>query len=213
VNEKAFRLDFFIAIAALLVSAISAIALLYQTRVVADQYAATIWPYLTVETTYSPRGEEVAIVNDGLGPALVGSAQLSVDGTTLPDWKAYFALLMRDSTVRTFMEGIRSEVLAGKTPNGTISTSSLDPGNIVRPGERVPLVKIDLPDAPTSALVKHPLAIDLCYCSLNDSCWMLHATQGASFRKPQPVTHCTADASIEAPNAMSPSALPRKRSP
>jgi len=47
-NEKAFRLDFFIAIAALLVSAISAIALIYQTRVIGDQYAATIWPYLSI---------------------------------------------------------------------------------------------------------------------------------------------------------------------
>ena len=43
-NEKAFRLDFFIAIAALLISALTAGALVYQTRVIADQYAATIWP-------------------------------------------------------------------------------------------------------------------------------------------------------------------------
>ena len=47
VNEKAFRLDFFIAIAALLVSTLTAATLLYQTHVISDQYAATIWPYLT----------------------------------------------------------------------------------------------------------------------------------------------------------------------
>jgi hypothetical protein len=43
VSEKAFRLDFFIAIAALLVSAASTIALIYKTRVIGAQYAATIW--------------------------------------------------------------------------------------------------------------------------------------------------------------------------
>ncbi|MGC2633018.1 MAG: hypothetical protein WA215_02280 [Candidatus Cybelea sp.] len=55
-NDRNFRLDFFIAIAAVLISALTAGTLFYQTRVIGDEFAATIWPYLSVGTTYDTGG-------------------------------------------------------------------------------------------------------------------------------------------------------------
>ena len=103
-NDRAFRLDFFIAIAALLVSALTAGTLIYQTRVIGAQYAATIWPYLSVETTYdNPSGVTIALNNEGLGPALIHSAHLSVDGKDASSWYDYFIVLAReDSRLRSF---------------------------------------------------------------------------------------------------------------
>ncbi|MGC2361137.1 MAG: hypothetical protein WA428_02310, partial [Candidatus Cybelea sp.] len=62
-NERTFRLDFFIAVAAVLISAITAGTLFYQTHVIGDEFAATIWPYLSVGTTYDTGGETIEVSN------------------------------------------------------------------------------------------------------------------------------------------------------
>lgn len=206
-SEKAFRLDFFIAIAALLVSALTAAALVYQTRVIADQYAATIWPYLSVSTTYSPNGEKIEISNDGLGPALIQSAQLSVDGKNVQAWNDYFSTLLSEPEVRTLLAHL---VMTRRFP--TISSSSIGPSATIRPGDSHTLLTISYPD-PLSihALLEHKLALDFCYCSLNGSCWKLHATPAVQSRStPQPVSHCATSAEIGS-YAMSPSVRLRRK--
>jgi hypothetical protein len=211
VTEKAFRLDFLIAIAALLVSTLSAFALFYQTRVVADQYAATIWPYLEVNETYSERGEILTIDNDGVGPALVQSAQLYVNGKPVHNWGEYFSTLLRNPAMVAFFKKAMSAAESGKTP-GSMRTSSVDPGMTIRAGESKIILKIDLAGLPYLELAKTTLALDLCYCSLNNSCWTLNAGQEAS--RPKPVGSCTASAAIAAPQSiMSLSQPRRKKSP
>ena len=210
-TEKAFRLDFFIAIAALLVSALTAATLVYQTHVISDQYAATIWPYITVSSTYSPRGESLAITNDGLGPALIESAQLSASGTPLANWNDYFNVLLKDPPIRAFFTQTRDAAAKGSV-NGSITTGSLGPSTTIRPGESDQLFKIDLPNAPVDSILKHPVTVDICYCSLNNSCWILHAEQSqTAVPKTQQVSRCTSSAAIGAPHVTSPSVRPRKK--
>jgi hypothetical protein len=202
VSEKAFRLDFFIAIAALLVSAISAVALLYQTRVNADQYAATIWPYLSITETYTPGlGEVLTLDNEGVGPALIRSAQLSVDGKPVSGWGDYFSVLLHDPDVRRFFRRLRSAALAGKGVTPSISNSSLGPGSTLRSGESRNLLVMNVPGFPFKALMRAPLTIDLCYCSLNKSCWTLHSDQSkpSAASDPVPVAACGTTAMILAP--------------
>lgn len=205
-NEKAFRLDFFIAIAALLISALTAGALVYQTRVIADQYAATIWPYLSLNGTFSYNGGSLNLENDGLGPALIESAQLSVDGKIVPTWNDYFAVLLTQPEIRTAL------LHAFKTKNGSMSSASIGPSTTIRPGDSRPLVSIsyDLLVAP-SVLSRHKIALDFCYCSLNRSCWTLHSTpENSRPETPEPTPRCTTAASI-ASIATSPSVRPHKK--
>ena len=54
VNEKVFRLDLTVAVAALLISGVAAGASAYQTYVIRKQFSATVWPYLTYITSSSP---------------------------------------------------------------------------------------------------------------------------------------------------------------
>ncbi|MBV8375238.1 MAG: hypothetical protein JO302_06980, partial [Candidatus Eremiobacteraeota bacterium] len=126
-NERAFRLDFFIAIAALLVSALTAGTLIYQTHVIGAQYAAAIWPYLSVETTYdNPNGVTIALNNEGLGPALIHSARLSVDGKSVASWNDYFLTLAReDPRIRSFFTRMQAAVQRGLVPRVTIATSTV----------------------------------------------------------------------------------------
>lgn len=197
-NDRAFRLDFFIAVAALLVSGFTAATLLYQTRVIGDQFAATIWPYLSLGTTYDVNGETIEITNDGLGPALVRSARLTVDGTPAAAWDDYVLVLANDPDLRSSFARTRAAVAAGKAKNATLSMRSIGPSSTVRPGESATLLKIALDgDVPTRALTKHSVTIDLCYCSLNGSCWTLHSTPGSISPDPRPISGCPSASAIE----------------
>src|SRR5579863_2155170 len=114
-NDRAFRLDFFIAIAALLVSALTAATLIYQTRVIGHQFAASTWPYLSVSTTLDPQAISLDLANDGLGPALIRSAQLTVDGRPLPSWNAYFqTLATEEPALRALFTRAAAQALAGR---------------------------------------------------------------------------------------------------
>lgn len=197
-NDREFRLDFFIAIAALLISALTAATLLYQTRVIGDQFAATIWPYLSLGTTYNTNGETIEVTNDGLGPALVRSAQLGVDGTAVHAWNDYIAVLAQDPQLKPIFLRTQAAALAGHATLGTLTMSSIGPSTTLRPGESHTLLRIALnARVPALALTKHAVTIDLCYCSLNGSCWMLHAEPGRITPDPRSVSRCGTSTAIE----------------
>jgi hypothetical protein len=212
-NDRAFRLDFFIAIAAVLISAITAAALIYQTRVIGDEFAATIWPYLSVGTTYNASGETIEISNDGVGPALVRSAQLSVDGRKVGAWNDYLDALARDPELRGLFLRAQAAIQAGPANNATITLSSIGASSTLRPGESRTLLKISLPfTVPLRAMAKHPVALDFCYCSLNGSCWTLHAIPGQISPDPAPVSYCANRAAIQSnrTTVIVPTPLPKR---
>jgi hypothetical protein len=185
-KAREFRLDFVVAIAALLVSAFTSITLLYQTRVISQQYAATIWPYLSVNSNYSPQGMEIQVSNDGLGPALIDSAQLFIDDKPAPGWATYL-----DALKRTSGSGQHHH-------DASISASSFGRSTTIRPGDTKLLFAMKFKDeVHKEELTAHPVGIRICYCSINNSCWNIFATPGKDSRSvPQPVSSCTENAAI-----------------
>jgi hypothetical protein len=197
-NDRAFRLDFFIAIAAVLISALTAGTLFYQTRVIGDQFAATIWPYLSVGTTYDTDGETIEVTNDGVGPALIRSAQLRVDGRSVGAWNDYIKVLAAEPAMRPIWRRARAAAIARPGNRATISMTSIGPSSTLRPGETRTLLKLLFTsNVPAQALSRHAVALDLCYCSLNGSCWTVHAMSGRINPDPQPISACTASAAIQ----------------
>src|SRR5438094_198061 len=81
---RGWRPDLLIALAALTVSALTASAALYQTRMYSAQLSATVWPYLTFNATESPSTFELTLENDGAGPAIIDGAEVLVDGKREP---------------------------------------------------------------------------------------------------------------------------------
>ena len=142
-NDRNFRLDFFIAIAAVLISALTAGTLFYQTRVIGDEFAATIWPYLSVGTTYDTGGETIEVTNDGVGPALVRSAQLYVDGRKVDAWNDYIKAVSRDPELRGLFLRAQAAVRAGPAGHATI-TMSLDRAIVDAPSGRIENAAEDL---------------------------------------------------------------------
>lgn len=176
------RFDALVAICALFVSVVTATVLGYQTHVVEEQYAATIWPYLSIDTTHSGRSLKIALTNNGLGPALINSAQLLVDDRPAPGWTTVMNLL------KPYAKHVRG------------STTSVDGSTTIRPGDALALFTVEIPDTvPAAVLSKHRLALKLCYCSLNDRCWNLDEMIGSPITShPVRAGSCPLTSEIEA---------------
>jgi hypothetical protein len=190
-NERAFKLDYLLALAAVLLSVVTTAALIYQTSVMRDQYATTVWPYLTVNSNYGADGEKLALENDGFGPALIRSARLTVGNKVLPTWNAYIKILLHDPHVHI------AHIVKGS--HVTLSFGNVDAATIVRPGAQSTILTFAAPGA-HQAVLDHPVTLDFCYCSLNGQCWTLHSRPGrASVTVPIPVHDCAIGDNIESP--------------
>src|SRR5271170_1083722 len=76
---RGVRFDLVLAICALLVSSVAAAASWAQIRLIRQNFSAQVWPYVSMQGTVNGDTVQFAIVNAGLGPAILHSAQLSVD--------------------------------------------------------------------------------------------------------------------------------------
>ncbi len=157
------RTDLIIATVALLVSAGATISSVYQTKVVANQLSASVWPYLSIETNLSENAFALSVSNDGLGPALVRSAKLSVDGKPYPTYRGALAAIFRGTTA--------------PTPKG--SFASIDATSVIHVADQRVLMKATLgPSARTLGDLGKRVALELCYCSLLDQCWNVRSGTG-----------------------------------
>jgi hypothetical protein len=191
-QDRALRLDFFIAIAALLVSAASALALIYQTRVIGAQFAATIWPYLTVTENYNNRQQQIVLANDGMGPALIRSAHLEIDGRSVQAWTDYMARLSADTNGAVPRPG----------PSMGFTAQGVGTGTTLRPGASLTLFTASfsraVANSAIAAMLEHRLVLRFCYCSLNGSCWSMRASSSGPVSTQVPVHGCGSPAIIAA---------------
>lgn len=182
-DEKRFRLDFVIAIGALLISTVAAVATVYQTRVIASEFSATVWPYVSFDTTNSPALLELDIRNDGLGPAIVRSVKLTWDGKPQPSLEALIATVTAGH--KRGLAGIRAAMRAGEHLKLTTSTPTA--GLVIPANGQHTAIRME-----GAALVRYfqpslgRFGLSLCYCSLTGSCWTQsyrnHAAEPSSVR-------------------------------
>jgi len=158
VELKGFRIDLVIAVCALFVSSLATAASVWQSRVVAQQLASQVWPYLALETSYDGKSVALTLSNEGLGPARVRSAVLTIDGVRH----------------RSLTEALRV-LVPGKAlaPHGTFT--DLHPGGVIRVGGTVTLFRIVDPPV-IAALIKNysRLGMRVCYCPIiPGNCWIV----------------------------------------
>lgn len=145
-----------------------------QGKVMREEVRASVWPALQVDGFVSTSGEAMSmglnIQNAGVGPALIRTIQLRYRGELVRDLDELTAL---------FPDG------ADRSTN-TLSGRILAAGDRVRPFEfRFPVE--DDPDAvAVMAQVANDWAVDVCYCSALDECWISSQTTSA----PTPVRAC-----------------------
>jgi hypothetical protein len=170
--ERRLRLDFIIALCALLISLVAAAAAVYQTHVIAQQFSATVWPYVSFDVTSSPWSFDVELRNDGLGPAIIRWAKISFDGKPQPSLEKIVALVATREPQAII--AARAALRAGQ--NLRISTNTPHPGMVIPANAQHVVVRLT-----GAVLVRYfrpavqQIEVDLCYCSLTGSCWTLRS--------------------------------------
>jgi hypothetical protein len=173
--RRGIRTDLVIAVCALLVSALATAASWWQSHVVAEQLSSQVWPYLTFSTTYDPQYVSFEVDNDGLGPAIIRSAVLTIDGKPYADPVAAF----------------RRVFTRPKHGHFGARLSGISPGSVIRAGGATRLFRLDGDWAVrqfAAATKAGRFDFRVCYCSLLGNCWLVSAKQQTE--DPQAVRVC-----------------------
>jgi hypothetical protein len=142
----------FIALAALIVSLSAAIVGIYEASLQRTHDRAEVWPHVEISTFIADHGAEVSVENTGVGPAIINSVVVSVDGSSRKNW---------DDVVRA---------LAGGTPPRFGNTTVID--HALRGGEKVAMLSIATENLPADFwkwIAR--VSVSICYRSIFDDHW------------------------------------------
>jgi hypothetical protein len=164
----------FIAVAALVVS-ISAVAVgLYEAALQRRHDRAEVWPRIELTTFTAPGGATLSVENTGIGPALIKSVAVTVDGKRSHNWNEVLTTLLGHTPQAPFS-------------NSTISESALRPGNKVT---MLGVPNADMPPAFWASIGRVGVAI--CYGSVFDELWQLSDSSIGHRTRWERVTECPA---------------------
>jgi hypothetical protein len=170
----------FVAVAALIVS-VSAVAVgLYEASLQRAHDRAEVWPHVEVGTFTTPTDATVYLENTGVGPAVVNSIVVTVDGKPRRNWEDVVTALFGDEAPARF-------------GHETVLDHSL------RAGDKV--VVLDFSTASIPEFWDHirRVGITVCYASVFGDHWELDAPRlGGGKLKWTPVARCDAQPAASA---------------
>jgi hypothetical protein len=137
----------FVAVAALIVSITAVVVGIYEAALQRRHDRAEVWPHVEIETFTRPNGVAVEIENGGVGPAVIKSIEVFVDGKLQKDWVAVATAIIGHAP--------------GRYDNTTVADHSL------RAGERVTLLGLPSDEIPPhiwSAAKR--VRVMICYTSI-----------------------------------------------
>jgi hypothetical protein len=154
----------FVGLLALLVSGYTA----YLQR---QQVRAQVWPYL--EPGMSSSRREISLFNKGVGPAIIRSVQVLVDGKPQRNWPAAFAALGIDF----------GHHIPYSTVNGVVIPANDHVTQLLFPTSE---------DFNRYAHEVDRVVLKLCYCSSLGDCWSYDGAAATPAETRQPVAACHA---------------------
>ncbi len=148
---------------------------LYEARLNREQQRAAVWPYVAQGNTGTGSAHYARVVrNVGVGPALVRSFRVSVDGRPRRTW------------------GDVLDALGVHVPRGGGSYSSVGRGEVLIAGQALEIFTISDSAAAVAfaraAFGGRASRLDtrICYCSLYGECW----SGSSEADEPRPVDAC-----------------------
>jgi len=149
--QRAIRWDALAAIIASLVGLLALIVAGYTAYVQRQQVRAQVWPYLI--SGNNDLTQSLVVNNKGVGPAVVRSVQLWINGKPQSDWNRVVAN-MGLPPHQFFQATINHDVLS--------------------PGEELQIIRF--PDKALwqrfKAAASNRMAMDICFCSTLGECWI-----------------------------------------
>lgn len=155
------------AVIATLVGLLALCVSAYTAMLQQQQVRAQVWPRLQLMSSGSL--QEVLVMNKGVGPAVIESVRVSVEGVVQRDWK------MLEKTLR-----VTPDEYVQSTVNGTVISG----------GERY--VMANFPDRQVWERIRPQLQRmqrRLCYCSTLQECWIVD-TSSKGANEYQSVNRC-----------------------
>ncbi|MGH8192125.1 MAG: hypothetical protein ACREP2_11830 [Rhodanobacteraceae bacterium] len=173
VARRGIRRDAAAAIIASLVGLLALVVAGYTAYIQRQQVRAQVWPWVVAGN--NDLDQSIEVYNKGVGPAIVRSAQIFVDGKPQPNWDHVLAAL-------------------GLPPHH-YQQSTINP-NVLSPGEKVTIIKFpdkDRWEAFRSAAVTRS-AMSLCFCSTLGECWLYSDWHPVGYKASgqlvTPITQC-----------------------
>lgn len=161
----------FIALAALVVS-VSAVAVgIYEASLQRAHDRAEVWPHLELSTYAMPKGAELRLENNGIGPAIVHSIIVTVDNRPRHNWAEVL------------------EAITGKRPEALENATTAE--RAVRAGDRVILVGVPAQNLPPGMwdYIKR-VGVRICYSSVFGESWVLESKQLSGSSTWAPIAKC-----------------------
>jgi hypothetical protein len=165
-----------VALAALVVSAVSLYISQRQTQVMDRQLAATVWPAVQYSTSNLHGGEPViamSLENAGVGPARIHSFRVAHHGEEVADLTDFVTQCCapEDILVRTITSAVEGRILpAGQTIDAFLLPAEDNDPEVFHRLDRV----------------RGELDVQLCYCSVLEECWEVSRGEG----EPRAVRSC-----------------------
>lgn len=151
----------FVALAALIVS-VSALGVgLYEANLQRQHDRAEVWPHVEIELFAGDSGAKLQAENTGLGPAVVESIEVGVDGKAQHNWAGILHTLVGD-TLRSYS-------------NATVYEHG------IRPGDAVTLLGLSRETLPKPFWEKMKrIVVTICYRSVFGDRWVVRDTLGTA---------------------------------
>jgi hypothetical protein len=156
----------FIAVAALIVSVSAVVVGLYEASLQRFHDRAEVWPRLEIGVFTRGDGASVSLENTGIGPAIVESTIVTLDGQPQHNWTDILRKLNDTEPV----------------PPSNYSVT----GHGFRPGDHVDMVGMPVVDVPHPfwSAIAH-VGVSVCYRSVFDQRWIVeskHLGNGIAWR-------------------------------
>jgi hypothetical protein len=164
-------------IVAVVVSVVALGLNLYQTRLLQTQLHSGVWPYLSISypLSYSEHDSDFrfTISNDGVGPAIVKSVRVTLDGRPMQRWEDVFDALFGDHhKISSYLGTVHDQVI----PSGVNRDTRIEAVRLVdREAGR------GMHEAGGTRLI-----MEICYCSVYDDCWVVRADKHGAVASCQP---------------------------
>jgi hypothetical protein len=182
--DKRPHTDLILSVCAILISAVACGASLYQLRMASTLISAQTWPYVTIGWSYQNDQSGISVANDGLGPALLRSVVLKLDG----------------QPQRDVLSALR-RIVTGSA--GSITVGALVRGSVIRAGNDAHLILVQGAAYDNQMRnAKSRIEVEICYCSILERCWI--STLGDM---PQQVGRCEDRDSLETPELQADTAV------
>lgn len=173
------RPEMFVAGSALLVSICALVVSVLEARMIRTETTASVWPRVTMGNNYlNNEGQptyELTFTNVGVGPALIRSVTVELDGEVVHSWGNVLEVLDNPEAVGFQYNTINRAIITPGTRRSTLRVGG------------------DAAVALSGAWSSDRFRVTLCYCSILDDCWAWDTEDRDSLLDPIPVGQCEYD--------------------